>query len=368
MTVADVGNIVEQWAPRWIAWERDNVGLQVGELSRPVRRIHICLDVTKAVLEEAVRKKADLIFSHHPLLFRRPSAITDSDRVGDLVLFAARNRIAVYSAHTNLDFARGGVSFALAEALGVRSVRFLSPLKGLMAKIAVFVPETHREAVMEAMAESGAGVIGEYSHCSFQIKGTGTFRGSSGSKPFLGKAGSLETVDETRLEMVAPRQRIPDIIAAIKSAHPYEEVAYDVFSLENESGDYGAGAIGELPSPVSLETFLRSTKKALSAEALRWTGNKKSTIKHVAVCGGSGSDLLSAAIAAGADVFVTADIRYHPYHDAEGRIALIDAGHWETEHPVLSAVAQRLGDELRRRGERVAISLTKVRTSPIHSI
>ncbi|MBI2619663.1 MAG: Nif3-like dinuclear metal center hexameric protein [Ignavibacteriales bacterium] len=367
MTVADFAHILEQWAPRWIAWERDNVGLQVGERGRVLRRIHLCLDVTKTVVEEAVRKKADLIFSHHPLLFRRPASITDSDEVGNLILLLARKNIAVYSAHTNLDFTRGGVSFALADVLGLENVRFLSPLKDLLVKIAVFVPDSHLDAVLDAMADAGAGTIGEYSHCSFQLRGKGTFRGSEATNPFLGRAGVLETAEETRLEMILPRARVPTVVGAMKGAHPYEEVAYDVYALENESTEYGAGAIGELPSPVRLGSFLKKSKEALSAESFRFSGEKNSKVRRVAVCGGSGSDLLPAAMQAEADVFVTADIRYHTYHDAQGRISLVDAGHWETEQIILPVVARRLREEFKNRGEQIEISQTSLRTSPIHS-
>ncbi|HEX9615655.1 MAG TPA: Nif3-like dinuclear metal center hexameric protein, partial [Bacteroidota bacterium] len=234
MTVSDVENIMEQWAPRWIAWDRDNVGLQIGDRKSDVRRIHICLDVTREIVDEAIRKKADLIVSHHPLLFHPPKSITTSDLRGELILRLAEQRIALYSAHTNLDFTRGGVSYALAQALGLRNVKFLSSLKGLMVKLAVFVPQESVTKVMEAMAGAGAGTIGNYSHCSFQIDGRGTFLGSESSKPAVGAQGVLETVQEARLEMILPRAATNDVVRAMKSAHPYEEVAFDLYPLDNE--------------------------------------------------------------------------------------------------------------------------------------
>jgi len=366
MTVSDVETIMEQWAPRWIAWDRDNVGLQVGDRNASVRRILLCLDVTRDIVDEAIRKKADMLISHHPLLFHPPTSITKSDLQGELILRLAENRIALYSSHTNLDFTRDGVSFALAHALGLRNIRFLSSLKGLMSKLAVFVPQGSVGKVLEAMADAGAGTIGNYSHCSFQVDGRGTFLGSAEANPAVGKRGVLETTAEVRLEMILPRSAVGRVATAMKSVHPYEEVAYDVYPLDNESTDFGMGAIGELESSVSLKDFLKRVRKALDAEAVKAAGNAKGRIQRVAVCGGSGSDLLPAAIQSGAEAFVTADVRYHTFLDADGRLALVDAGHWETEHPVLPVIESRLQQACDERKERVSITVTRQRTSPIY--
>lgn len=365
MTVKDIEDIMEQWAPRWIAWERDNVGLQVGDRSAPVRRILLCLDVTEEVVAEAVSLKADLVISHHPLLFRPATSVTSSDAVGRLILKLARNGIAVYSAHTNLDFTQDGVSVTLARTLGLHNIRFLTPLRGFHAKIAVFVPAQSVQAVLDAMAAAGAGIIGDYSHCSFQINGQGTFLGSEKSQPTVGTKGKLESVAEVRLEMILPRTKVAAVTDAMKSAHPYEEVAYDVYPLDNESVEFGMGAVGELKAAVPLRTFLNHIRKALNAEGLRVSGNPTKRVKTVAVCGGSGSDLIHQAIRAKADAYVTADIRYHAFHDA-GDIALIDAGHWETEVPVLSAIRSRLTEAFDRRRKQIQVSITKHKTSPIH--
>ncbi len=365
MTVNEVEHIMEQWAPRWAAWERDNVGLQIGNRTAVVRRILLCLDVTENVVEEAISSKTDLLISHHPLLFRPVNSITSSDPVGRMILKLARHGIALYSAHTNLDFARDGVSMALAAQLGLQNVRFLSPVKGLLAKIAVFVPEGSVPHVLDAMAKAGAGVIGEYSHCSFQVNGRGTFLGSSRSNPTVGAKGRLESTEELRLEMILPRAKVAAVTAAMKSVHPYDEVAYDVYSLENESTEFGMGAIGELKSALPLKSFLALVRKALSAEGVRASGNPRARVKRVAVCGGSGSDLIGEAHRANADAFVTADVRYHSFHNA-GNLAIVDAGHWETEHPVLKAVHSRLTTAFAARREKVRISVTRQRTSPIH--
>ncbi|MEX1274483.1 MAG: Nif3-like dinuclear metal center hexameric protein [Bacteroidota bacterium] len=366
MTIADIEQFFETWAPSWTAWERDAIGLQVGDRERRIRRVLVALDVTREIVGEAIAKKADLIVSHHPLLFHPPSSITTGDETGRLVLMLAEKRIGVYSAHTNLDFTRGGVSFALAEALGLHEIEFLSPLKDTLAKIAVFVPSGYVDAVAEAMRKGGAGAIGHYDSCSFRIAGTGTFRGSASSNPFLGEKGKLETVDETRIEMIAPSANIPSIITNMKAVHPYEAVAYDVYPLQNGNPDHGMGAIGNLAKPMDLRSFLKGIRVALDAEAVRYTGRLNRRVQRIAVCGGSGSDLLPNALTAHADAFITADVKYHTFHSAGDRIVLIDAGHWETEHVILKPIAQRLKQYSRTSGESLEVFTTNLRTNPTH--
>ncbi|MBI4429222.1 MAG: Nif3-like dinuclear metal center hexameric protein [Ignavibacteriales bacterium] len=366
MNVQDVAKIIESWAPRWVAWERDNVGLQVGDPARKVSRILVALDVTEDVVQEAFERKADLIVSHHPLFFRPPLSITASDIVGRLVLKLAEKRIAIYSAHTNLDFTKDGVSYALAKALGLTNIRFLAPLERLLSKIVVFVPEEFADRVFAAMSAAGAGIIGEYEQCSFRSRGTGTFRGSSKSSPFLGKSGRFEAAEETRLEMVVPRAQVKTVVESMKTVHPYDEIAYDIYQVDNLSANFGSGAIGELPKAQSLRTFLERAKKTLQAKSLRVAGDLRNRVKKVAVCGGSGSDLLPAAQRANADVYLTADVRYHTFHAAEDSLALVDAGHWETEHVILQPLADRLRESAHRNGKSIHVFVTKLSTNPIH--
>ena len=368
MLIADIEQILESWAPRWIAWERDNVGLQVGDRTRTVRKVLVALDVTDKIISEAASLGATLIVSHHPLLFRPPSTISAADPVGRLVLSLAEKKIALYSAHTNLDFAKDGVSFTLARKLGLTNVTFLSPLRDLLAKIVVFVPEEARERVTTAMAQAGAGVIGDYSICSFRTPGTGTFKGSATTKPVIGRPEKLEEVKEVRLEMIVPRARVRETVEAMKRVHPYEEVAYDVYRVENPSASYGAGAIGILPRPVTLAAFLKKSKRILGAEGVRYSGNAGKKVQRIAVCGGSGGELIQDAAKARADVFLTADIRYHAYHGIDPRMALVDAGHYETEHVVLDVVARRLREESRRLRQRLTVEVTKSSTNPVHSM
>lgn len=365
MTVRDVLNLLTAWAPHEVAWERDNVGLQVGDARRTVSRICVCLDVTEAVVAEAARKKADLIVSHHPLLFRPPRTINVEDEIGRCVQTLLKNNISLLSAHTNLDFTRGGTSFALADALGLRNVEFLHKPYQVQRKIVTFVPETHVERVRNAMAEAGAGVIGNYDHCSFSMPGTGSFRGNVHARPAVGVKEKLEFVAETRLEMIAERWNVPRVIAALKAAHPYEEVAYDVYPLENVHGSYGMGIIGELARPLALGPFLKLVKTRLHSGALRYCAGARHPIRRVAACGGSGSDLTDVAIAQNADAFITADVKYHDFHHAAGKITLVDAGHFETEHPVVRTVVRYLQDELKKQDERIAVFAAQTPTNPV---
>ncbi len=368
MTVADIEQIMEEWAPSWAAMERDNVGLQLGRRNQSVSKIMVALELTDGVVDEAIRKKINLLLTHHPPFFRPASSITDSNQTGRQILTLARNEVAVYSAHTNLDFTRKGVSFALAEMLDLKDISFLSPLQGKVSKIVVFVPPPHAEQLTQEMAKAGAGVIGEYELCSFRSEGTGTFKGSSKSNPFVGKQRTFERLNEVKLEMVAPTASVPAVIRALKRVHPYEEVAYDVYPTETPSANFGMGALGDLEREMTLQSFLRKCKHVLEAESVRYTGNEQKKVRKVAVCGGAGSDLLENAVRSDADVFVTADVRYHTFHAAQGRIALVDAGHWETEHGILNPVRARLKAAAERLNQKVSVIVSQTSTNPVHSI
>ena len=356
---------MEAWAPPDIAWERDNVGLQTGDPAARVRGILVALDVTEEIVAEAERRGANLIVSHHPLLFRPLRSVT-TGTVRERCLGALlRKGVALYSAHTNLDFTKGGTSFALARALGVVPEGFLKSPYRLENKIVTYVPRSHAESVAGAMAAAGAGVIGRYDSCSFRTEGEGTFRGGAGSRPAIGRRGVLERVQEVRLEMVAPRRALGRVVRAMKEAHPYEEVAHDIYALENSSGDYGMGAVGTLRRTVPLRKFLETVRHALKTPAIRWSGDPGTPVQRVALCGGSGSELLSDAIESGAGVFVTADVRYHSFHEAEGRIALVDAGHFETEIPVVAAIVEHLRRETLRDGTRIPVRAAARSTNPV---
>ncbi len=342
MIVRDIQALLESWAPKDIAWERDNIGLLIGAPENRANRILVALDVTDEVVEEALAKKIDLIISHHPLLFHPLKAVRSDRRTGRITTALIRHNIALYAAHTNLDFTQAGVSFALAERLKLHEVDFLSKEQEIYKKIVVFVPDEYIDKVTHAMAQAGAGVIGKYEQCSFRSRGTGTYTPTGDAKPFVGKPGGAETVSESRLEMILPKWKLEDVVKAMKMSHPYEEVAYDIYDLGNASNSYGAGAIGELNREMSTKAFLEQLTSLLDAGAIRYTENRNRKIKRVAVCGGSGSSLLDTAMHAGADAFVTADVSYHTFQEAEGRIALMDAGHYETEQPIVHKIVAYL--------------------------
>ncbi|MDH3251142.1 MAG: Nif3-like dinuclear metal center hexameric protein [Ignavibacteria bacterium] len=368
MTVQEIQRIVEQWAPPSIAWDRDNVGLQVGNASETVQGVLVALDATASVVSEARRRKCNLIITHHPLLFRAPRAITTGDSTGRIIQELISGKVSLVAAHTNLDFTQGGTSFALAEALGLERVEFLHRPYRTQKKIVTFVPAGHVEAVSSAMAGAGAGRIGNYDHCSFQTMGTGTFRGNELARPAVGKHQRLERVSEVRLEMVVDESGLPGVLSALRRTHPYEEVAFDVYPTENVDPAYGMGIIGVLRRPVPLRRFLSQVKSALGVPSVRFTGNAARQIRHVAACGGSGSDLLGEAVRQGAEAFVTADVKYHTFHDADGSIALIDAGHYETEYPVVHAIVKRLGNELRELHRKIPVRAASSSTNPIQYV
>ncbi|MDH4071291.1 MAG: Nif3-like dinuclear metal center hexameric protein [Ignavibacteria bacterium] len=365
VTVGDVAGIVETWAPRAIAWDRDNIGLQVGSLSTVVRGILVCLDVTPSTVAEASRRRANLIVSHHPLLFNPLRRLESGNSVSDAIRLAIRHGIDIYSAHTNLDFAQDGVSFALAEALGLNDVSFLSRTLRTKRKIVTYLPAEYADPVAAAMAEHGAGLIGDYAHCSFRIPGTGTFMGSETTSPAIGMKKRFQRVDEVRLEMLADEWQVDAIVAAMKSVHPYEEVAYDIVRLDNLSPEYGMGTIGTLPRPLRLDTFVRRIKQSLGSSAVRHTKGTGTPVSRVALCGGSGSELLQEALRQQADAFVTADVRYHTFQEAEGRIALIDAGHFETEFPAVKQLASKLRLLFRNRSSGIRVTVSRVSTNPV---
>ena len=298
MVVREILQILEQKAPKELCWQGDNVGLQLGSPKQQVKKILLALDVSEEVVAEAQRKKANLIISHHPLIFTPIKSLTPENRIGKLLMAMTKSNIALLSAHTNLDFTHNGVSIALAERIGLMNIQVLIPQEHAMKKVVVFVPHDYADVVMQAMSKAGAGAIGNYDSCSFQLPGSGTFRGLKGSKPFIGQRprrgseGTIERVKEIRLEMIVYAWKLKSVLQAMTESHPYEEVAYDVYNLENEASQYGTGAIGELEIPMRLEQFLQHVKKQLHVPVLRFTGELKSKIKRVAVCGGSGSQIV----------------------------------------------------------------------------
>lgn len=343
MNVGELIKQIEDWAPPGAAWEKDNVGLQVGSRGDKLKNILLCLELDEEVLKEAIKKKCNLIFTHHPLIFNPIKNLDfEKSKQAKLIQHLIKQNISLYSAHTNLDFTRDGVSFELAKSLKLKNVTFLEHEEANQFKIVIFVPAANVEELSEALFSAGGGVIGNYEKCSFRIIGEGTFKGNEDSNPVVGKKGNTEKVEEIRLELIVDSWNLGKIINAIKKYHPYEEPAYDIYPLKNKNTNFGAGAIGELEKELSEKEFLNFVSKSLKIGRLKYCNGSGKKIKKVAVCGGSGSELLSRAINSGADAFITADIKYHAYHDAEGKILLIDAGHYETEIGSLNIVKKRI--------------------------
>ena len=328
---------IEKMAPVRLKEDWDNVGLLVGRPDSEVDKLVLTLDVTQEVIEEAIEAGAKMIVAHHPFPFKPGKTIRTDQFEGAMLAALLKNDIAVYAAHTNLDSAVGGVNDALAELLGLQESTPLRPAEGRLAKLVTFVPEGHAERVWQAMTEAGAGHIGNYSHCGFRMAGTGTFLPGVGSHPFIGEASRMETVREIRLETVAPVFLVKGIVSALLKVHPYEEVAYDVYGLDNVRSEGGLGRIGKLPHPFSLCEFAAHVSRLLQVEGLRYAGEASAKIESVAVCGGSGMEMSALARSCGADVLVTGDIRYHEAQTAVAQgLCLIDAGHFATEYPILS--------------------------------
>lgn len=366
-TIRDIAAALEAWAPPGSAQDYDNVGLQVGDARRSVDTALVALDATPQVLEEAIAHDADLLLTHHPLIFRPLKNVTAGSYVSELALKLAEAGVALYSIHTNLDAAPDGVSFALAERLGLTDIGFLDGFDETLYKLATFVPHDAVDDVRDALADAGAGRIGDYDHCAFFTAGTGTFRAGDAADPHIGTAGGdVESVAEIKVEVEVARWDLGTVVGALKDAHPYEEVAYDVYPVQQKNTRAGLGAMGVLDTPLPLPDFLERVATRLDAGSLRYVGDDDATIERVAVCGGAGSDFIGTALRQGADAYVTADVTYHTFFnalhpDGSPAMALIDPGHYETE----ALTEALLCDWLAERFADVVFHRTEQQTSPM---
>lgn len=338
ITVSEIVNHLHAIAHPNLAFEWDNVGFQIGDGSRQVKKILLTLDVTENAINKAIKEKADLIISHHPFIFKPIRKITNP-----LYLKLIKNDIAVFCAHTNLDVIKQGVNSALAEKLQLQKVEFLTSDSGSSVyHVAVYVPTGNMVEVANAVFAAGAGIIGNYVNCMNDYEVSGQFLPRAGSKPILGIQDKLEKVVERKLEFFVDSFKFPKVLEAMKKAHPYETPAYAVYPQEKSNENYGLGMLGELKQEMTLEEFAKFVIIQLKAPFVKlWPADKKKSmsIKKVAVCGGSGSSLIS-QIYGRADVFVSADFTYHPILDS--KVPLIDAGHFYTENPVLQNLREML--------------------------
>ncbi|TSB46743.1 Nif3-like dinuclear metal center hexameric protein [Alkalicoccobacillus porphyridii] len=365
-TGQDVIRLFEEWAPQTLAVEGDRVGLMVGTLEQPVKRIMTALDVTEEVIDEAINEEVDLILAHHPLLFRPLKVIDTHTTQGRIIQKALFHNITIYAAHTNLDIAEGGVNDMLADALSLQHTRVLAPtVETPLVKLVVFVPTTHAEAVRKAIGDAGAGHIGEYSHCSYSLEGTGTFKPSEASNPFIGTVGEQEYVEEQRIETIVTESRISAVIKAMLDAHPYEEAAYDLYPLKQQGKSYGLGRIGELQETITLDALAEKVKQAFEVSTLRMIGDRNKRIKTVAVLGGDGNKYVQKAMHAGADVLITGDIYYHTAIDAiEDGFVLLDPGH-NIEKIMKMGTVQHMRERIAKAGyDEVTIFESNVNTDP----
>jgi dinuclear metal center YbgI/SA1388 family protein len=337
-------DIFEKTYPPYLAAPGDRIGLQLGNPDQPINRILVTLDITPPVVDEAIKTKTNLIIAHHPLIYTPLSTLTTASPLERLLIKLIEHHIAVYIAHTNIDFAPDGTTRFLANLLGLQEQKNLVPFnEAKLKKLVVFIPSTHIDQVAQSIFDAGAGVIGNYSECSFRTQGTGTFRAGDKAKPYLGKIGQFESADEIRFETIVPEAILARVISAMLRVHPYEEVAYDIYSLDNPHPQSAICISGKLAKPMKLAEFAKQVKQQLKLDTIRIIGKPNRIIRTAAVIAGSGMSLLDSVINAGVDVFLTGDIKYHQAREAElAELALLDIGHYPSEIIYIPILKQKL--------------------------
>jgi len=361
MKTKDILNCLDNEAPFSLQEDYDNAGLLLGSSEKEISSALICLDITLEIIEEAKSLGSNLIISHHPIMMGGIKRINGKSETEKIIIEAIKNDISILSVHTNIDSIENGVSKKISEKLGLNDCKVLSPRKNELKKLVTFVPKDDAEKVRLAMLNSGAGHIGEYDCCSFNIEGKGTFRASEKTNPYVGEKGKIHIEPEMRIETVFPKFLQHKIIHAMIEAHPYEEVPHDIYPLNNIYSKAGFGLIGELDEAMEEKAFLRKLKDAFGCDVVRHTALLGKQVKKVAVCGGSGSFLLNSAIGKTADVFVSGDFKYHQFFDANRQIIIADIGHFESEQYTIELIF----DILKKNLPKFAVHLTKINTNPI---
>jgi dinuclear metal center protein, YbgI/SA1388 family len=362
----DIISIVDALAPKYLTLKSDNTGLILGDEKADIESILVSLDIDERVCDEAIQKKCSLIVTHHPVIYHPINHINYNDFKGKIISKLIQNNISVYSAHTNLDTVNGGINDYLVEKLNLTGSSLLSvTYEEELYKLAVYVPFEYADRVRDALTNEGAGHIGKYSHCTYNIRGEGTFKPLDGSSPFLGSVGSIEKVNEVKIETIVRHKDLQPIIDRMLEAHPYEEVAYDVYRLVNNKEEYGIGRIGTLKQPVTLEELCSSVKMVLCIDSLDVVGNLDRVVQKVGLCSGSGSEFIPEAFRAGCDVYITGDVRYHDACDARDMgLALINAGHFATENVYMAHLAEIIRSEAMKRSHTVNVYLSKENRNP----
>lgn len=359
--IKDIANALEMFAPLPLQDDFDNAGLQIGLTDAEVAGVLLCLDVTEAVVDEAIASGCNLIISHHPVIFKPLKRITGSNYVERCIIKALANGIAIYSAHTNLDNAQGGVNYRIAEILGLQNVRILLPKEDSLLKLAVYVPASHADAVRDALFAAGCGEIGNYGSCSYNVDGFGTFKANEGCNPFCGNIGELHRENETRIETIMPSYIKGRVIKALLNAHPYEEPAYDIYPVKNSWDAVGTGVIGELPVERDEVEFLQEIKEKFAVGSVRHTPLLGRKIKRVALCGGAGGSFAGAAMASGADIYITGEARYHDLFNYTGKMLMAVIGHYESEQYTMDIFAGIINGQF----PGVKVAKTTVDTNPV---
>lgn len=364
MQIRDIIKAIEEFAPLALQESYDNSGVQVGDVNREATGVLIAIDITEELIEEAVNKNCNLIVAHHPLIFKGLKRLTGSSYIERCVWKAVKNDIVLYAAHTNLDNVSEGVSYRMAQKLDLRNIRILAPQEDTLLKLVTFVPLPKAELVRTALFGAGAGHIGKYSECSYNVLGEGTFKAGEDADPYVGSIGQQHTEVEVRVEVILPQHLLARVVKALKDAHPYEVPAYDIISLQNVDESNGSGVIGELPHEIDAHHFLKTVKEVFNVPCVKYSPLHKEQIKHIALCGGSGSFLYPQAMAAGADVFITGEIKYHDFFVHENRIILAEIGHYESEQ----YTKELIYDIIREKFSNFAVHLADVKTNPINYI
>lgn len=362
MKLSEITSFLEKLAPLNYQEDYDNSGLIVGNPASDIKAALVALDCTEIIVDEAIEKDCNLIIAHHPIVFKGLKKFNGKNYIERTVIKAIKNDIAIYAIHTNLDNVDSGVSAEICKRLGLENTAVLLPKKGILRKLVTFCEHKDAENLRNAFFTAGAGNISHYSDCSFSSEGIGTFKGDADSNPTLGKSGIREYANETRIEVIFKKQDEQKVLSALFTNHPYEEVAYDIYTLENALQNVGSGMIGKFPKTMNGLEFLHLVKQNMKAKVLRHTDILDKPIQKVAVCGGSGSFLLKNAIAAGADAFVTADFKYHDFFDAEHKIMIVDIGHYESEQ----FTSNLLINNIQEKFPNFAIRLTEHNTNPIN--
>lgn len=361
MKIKELTSFLETVAPPSLQENYDNSGLLVGNPNDEIHKAIVCLDCIEAVVDEAIAKKADIIIAHHPIIFGSLKKLNGKNYVERTVIKAIKHNIAIYAIHTNLDNVMRGVNEVICNKIGLQHTQILAPKEGLLSKLITFVPNENAEEVRRALFDAGAGQIGNYYEASFNASGMGTFKGNEFSNPAIGMQGVQERVEEQRVEVLLENYKLHKVLNALFAAHPYEEVAYDIIPLKNVHQQIGSGMVGMLEKPMKTKDFMALLKQQFRLKVIRHTNIVKEEVQRIAVCGGSGSFLLKEAKAQNADVFITADFKYHEFFDAENQLLILDIGHYESEQ----FTSEFLMREMNKKFLNFAVFLTEVNTNPV---